>query len=572
MSLIPRGPHQGKVLVWDQDPIIGEPPTGPTNPPTLWTYQAYSIVDPSPTIPSGSVRFRNYLLPIGPAQPGPIINGVQTFQGGDIFCSGHCWSIFGDLVVVGGTVFRTDPAGGYTYLAADTTFVFSPTEPSTNYAGDFGRWFQGPQLDNPRWYPTATLTGPIPHLGGRHAIAVLGGDSVVGGSPAQQHTWNSYEAMDVVKAADPLTAPQSGIQTDSFTSTSGASTTWPGPGTHSGGHPYIPSQPALDSFQFYPRTHLLTNGRLFMSGFVPFSSNLDHETTTWSPVPGHAFVPSNWNQLREYGASVRYPNIGGEVDLVLRLGGDDFSSFGPITTNTVESCNARDSSSDWKPMEPMKYPRSVFNVVVLPDASLLAIGGRVMLTSTTSAHEFKPEIYRPGSTSWEDLPMPFSARDYHSAAILLPDGRVLVGGGDDRIDDRTGGTNGTDYEVFLPPYLVTGGGAIPIRPENIAFAASVPTEDQGRVTVLTHGANFTVTLNALPLGTSIERVVLMAPGSTTHHSDMHQRYHALVTKHLQPTSVQFTTPLNATVLPAGYYMLYLVTNTGIPSVARWIRL
>lgn len=64
----------------------------------------------------------------------------------------------------------------------------------------------------------------------------------------------------------------------------------------------------------------------------------------------------------------------------------------------------------------------------------------------------------------------------------------------------------------------------------------------------------------------------MAPGSTTHHSDMSQRYHEMAFTSQQPHKVTFTTPANDKVVPRGLYMLFLVTNLGVPSNAVWVRL
>ena len=67
----------------------------------------------------------------------------------------------------------------------------------------------------------------------------------------------------------------------------------------------------------------------------------------------------------------------------------------------------------------------------------------------------------------------------------------------------------------------------------------------------------------------------MAPGSITHHSDMHQRYVELplVTGGGVPRelpSIQFQVPTNRNKLPMGYFMMFLVTNVGVPSVGKFV--
>jgi hypothetical protein len=91
---------------------------------------------------------------------------------------------------------------------------------------------------------------------------------------------------------------------------------------------------------------------------------------------------------------------------------------------------------------------------------------------------------------------------------------------------------------------------------------------------------YTATFSALPSGVSVAKVVLMAPASTTHHSDMHQRYVDLPIASQSTTGVTFYAPWDRCVgpnpfhscAPPGYYMLFLVTSQGMPSRAVWVLL
>ena len=143
-----------------------------------------------------------------------------------------------------------------------------------------------------------------------------------------------------------------------------------------------------------------------------------------------------------------------------------------------------------------------------------------------------------------------SSRMYHSTAVLLPSGKVLSGGADDR---------SWDYQVCVPPYLC-GGQTRPV-------IASLQTTTMG------YDTQYTATYNPPPFGVTIQKVVLMAPGSVTHHSDMHQRYVELVVQNNAVTNtIAFLTPRNATYAPRGYYMLFLLTDGGVPSQARFVKL
>jgi hypothetical protein len=94
---------------------------------------------------------------------------------------------------------------------------------------------------------------------------------------------------------------------------------------------------------------------------------------------------------------------------------------------------------------------------------------------------------------------------------------------------------------------------------------------EGRKEVLGYGAVLDIRCNRLPVGIAVERVVLTAPCSTTHHSDMHQRYIELpISEVKNGCEVAFKVVNEEPVLPRGLYMLWLVTNSGAPSQATWV--
>ena len=68
-----------------------------------------------------------------------------------------------------------------------------------------------------------------------------------------------------------------------------------------------------------------------------------------------------------------------------------------------------------------------------------------------------------------------------------------------------------------------------------------------------------------------DSIVLMRSGSPTHAFDMEQRLAGLT---FTPGSgdITVTTPPNSNIAPPGYYMLFLVSQAGVPSEAVWIHL
>ena len=103
-------------------------------------------------------------------------------------------------------------------------------------------------------------------------------------------------------------------------------------------------------------------------------------------------------------------------------------------------------------------------------------------------------------------------RQYHSTALLLPDGRVLSSGGGICGTCDQVGYLAKNAEIFTPPYLFKkdGSGQLARRPEITA----VPT-------AVSHGTSFQITT---PDAASIRKVGMMRLGSQTHSVEMEQHY------------------------------------------------
>jgi hypothetical protein len=106
-------------------------------------------------------------------------------------------------------------------------------------------------------------------------------------------------------------------------------------------------------------------------------------------------------------------------------------------------------------------------------------------------------------------------------------------------------------EIYSPPYLFKGA-----RPT----VTSAPS-------TLTYGSQFTV---QTPDAANISSVALLRLGSVTHAFNENQRYVPL-TFSAGTGSLNVTAPANANFAPPGYYMLFIVNNTGVPSVAVFVQ-
>lgn len=139
-------------------------------------------------------------------------------------------------------------------------------------------------------------------------------------------------------------------------------------------------------------------------------------------------------------------------------------------------------------------------------------------------------------------------REYHSTALLLPDGRVLVSG---MGADFGNVPNETSGEFFSPPYLFKG-------------ARPAVTQSPGKIL---YGSNFFI---ATPNAASISKVVLIRTGAVTHAFDQNTRYVPL-TFQQGAGGLNVTAPANGNLAPPGHYMLFVVNNAGVPSVAPIIQ-
>jgi hypothetical protein len=156
-------------------------------------------------------------------------------------------------------------------------------------------------------------------------------------------------------------------------------------------------------------------------------------------------------------------------------------------------------------------------------------------------------------------------RDYHATMVLLPDGRVFVGGSEHRHTVSAGTPTPHDYDIYEPAYLHS------TQPRPTAVALPGTAQDLDGTYVLANDLQQVRIVCELTDLAYLDKVVLIAPGSITHHSDMSSRYIELQSVAVNSSERQFDTP-SETVAPRGYYMLFALSDAGIPAEAVWVRI
>ena len=208
-------------------------------------------------------------------------------------------------------------------------------------------------------------------------------------------------------------------------------------------------------------------------------------------------------------------------------------------------------SPAWVQVPSMNFARTYHTMVLLPDGNVLVTnGGPTTDAIGVNTAVLQAELWAPATQQFSKLASMVAPRLYHSTALLLPDGRVLVAGGG-RYHTVNDPTDQLSAEIYSPPYLFNGA-----RPVISAAPAATP-----------YATNFSITT---PDASQITSVALIRLGAVTHAFDQNQRYVPLTFQ--QATGgLTVQSPSSANLAPPGYYMLFIVNATGVPSVASMIQ-
>lgn len=484
---------------------------------------------------------------------GALGTNENTSNDYDLFCSDLVNLPDGRVLAIGGSGWHMEPGIPGTDLGlVEITGVRANRifDPKTN------TWKLGGKLNTGRWYPSA-VTLPS----GRIFVAS-----------------GVEKLLKPIYLDDPLASLANVRTTETYDP---ATDTW----TEN------PSS-ANKSLPLYPRLFLLPNGRVY------FDSN----GQTWNPM-GAAIDEALWNMTSVFNPDTKtWRNLGVSKINGMPLGfrGTGFSVMLPlqpddqgryteakvlsgggvigtspgtylatdsVTLNTIGTATAEEtfeSTSVRKLNRPRWYPHSV----LMPDGKVFVTNGAsadetVMAGSAFAIHE--NEIYDPATDTWTDVASQDRDRTYHNTAMLLPDGRILLGGHAplpsfywkefNFLHDLLGTSpaeRDPSFQIYSPPYLHWGP-----RPEITGLGAM--------------GWDRTVRIE-VDSPSAISSVRMFRNTTATHLVDSDQRAVDLRIVGRTADSVTVAVP-GREVLPPGPYMLFAnrTSERGeIPSVSRQV--
>lgn len=600
------------------------------------------------------------------------------FAPSDLFCTGHMHLPDGNILFAGGTQYY------YPYRTGNrSTYIFDWRKELTINWQDFDwrkipaaatdPWIFSGFMPRGRWY--ATL---VPLLDGR--LSVFGG--FVGFDKGYPPMY-MFEMNSTVDFFDPKafnrTNPQAAwrsvsvkSQPNSPYSTLINSNFKPTPGTESNCPERCRQDNKFDAFKLYPENYLMRDGRIYLTREGDWVSLRTCDTaymrktknTYWvtiggdrqNPTISFSRGPERPEEISSYGTTFLDPNTDPNTGTIRLLGGQPTSPGTYLPMNVLATCNQVPggpthfaggrgsrkletfSASASEPLggrwtlennflgNAPQDDRTMQYAIILPTRQILVVNGGnydfygpvdypILLTPTYAGGKFTG--YRQTRMS-EDV----EPRLYHNNAILLPDGRVWISGGNStratvRLSQNatpqdmastgqplpdlslidldmyffgdgpmakgekgmlTTPTEDWVAEIYSPPYLFidndrrAGIAALfPAQPVQYQYQKEIG----GKTYYLIHsGDSFQVNLNGLPSGCSNDNgsLVLIKLPSATHGWQNGQQFFSLPFRVKAPGAIVFKTPdAKSANLPPAFYMMFYVDCHGKPSVARMVR-
>jgi hypothetical protein len=312
----------------------------------------------------------------------------------------------------------------------------------------------------------------------------------------------------------------------------------------------------------YPFTCVLPSGGIFVA-YWNEARILDQNTfNTIKQLPNMPGAVNDDTAGRTYpmeGTAVPLPQYAPYTDPleILICGG---STIG--VANALDNCvlTSPDAPNPTWTIERMPSFRVMPCIAPLPDGTYLIANGAMHgvagfgLATNPNLNALLYDPSKPIGSRISVMANTTVARLYHSEAITLLDGRVLISGSDPEDD-----VHPEEYriEVFVPPYLLNG------KPRP-TFTIAQPQRDWA------YGGTYTFTLGTTSVNAGGISVTLLGAVGSTHGNSMGART-------LKPAfscngvTCTVTAPPNSYICPPGWYQLH-VLDGGVPAVGVYVRI
>lgn len=465
------------------------------------------------------------------------------------FCSDLSGMPDGQVAVAGGTDYFGEPG------VDSTISLLAGIKHASFFNALSDTWTRIADMLWPRWYPTS--------------LAMPDGKLLVVGGAAQL-TYPIYPD-------NPTSTGRNLVQSETYDPVTGR---WTDNGAA-----------AERSLPLYPRLHLLPNGHVYYNGageaWNPGGAAYDqlgwNFVATYDPVAGKwtdlgfAGLPSGVNLSGDPVSTLGAGFRGSTFSLMLPLMPDDqgrytkaeFLTAGGVLgapllvspgsylatafsrIDTVDLSGGDEHYSS-RATGPLKAPRWFGTGVLLPTGEAIVFSGSdrdEVLVPASGNPVLVSELFDPVTATWKPMAKQSHPRTYHNTALLLPDGRVLVGGHAPLAAAQGQPMHDPTFELYSPPYI--------FRARPVISSAPTAARPAALITVGT------------PQAGTIESVVLMRRTTLTHVVDAEQRSVVLRIVSRSSNTLQLQLP-DMNVVPSGAYLLFINQRVGAqltPSVS-----
>ena len=301
---------------------------------------------------------------------------------------------------------------------------------------------------------------------------------------------------------------------------------------------------------WYPRAWIAPNGKVF--GIA--------SDKMWflDPAGKGSVRVSNFKEpQREALSAVDAPNVGPvstavmyDTGKILQVGGNSYDNGnGFLSSSQATVVDITSGAAVLTETAPMSVGRAWANATVLPTGQVVVTGGSKYNDAADGDTVLHAETWDPATGRWSVGASGSVYRGYHSGAILMQNGALLIAGG-----GAPGPVLNQNAEVFYPPYLFTtlnGKAALAPRPRIVSLSTAQ----------LAHGESLQFELTSR---NGLAQVVLVGLSATTHSFNSTQRrYVAGFTQNGSAVTVQ--APASGNLAPPGYYQLVAIDQKGVPS-------